>query len=406
MFTEWLKKYPITWTFQDHVDAGGISAVYPGVDFGMPEGDPIYAIESGFMVTAVDGSGANYIDLVGATGTWESVHLRDFVGGNRFVNEGDLIGHSGKTGYVTGAHYHLALIINGQRVDALPYLNLNTNMDTPEFVVDQDQSWGLSHIARAANLYPNDSNMWQNIANLNKTWKAADGTIKTHNGTWADMNGQLRVGDVIRTKSPAVVVINDDEIEKLKSQIEQIKKDNEVKLNEINKQNDAAQQTLKEAYDKKIEDKQNELSKVYKEQLALQEKAQKLEKEVEAYHQTRDIEFGLVSNVATTIVEETVAGSGLLTKYSNFIDNHFKSKTLRSLLKFDIFVLIGSALSGVSLIALFPNIDGRILTVGTIALGVIIKMLTTRYDSNKDGKLDINDTEVLKEFKTTKEMIK
>lgn len=120
-------------------------------------------------------------------------------------------------------------------------------------------------------------------------------------------------------------------------------------------------------------------------------------------------------DLAVDIIQETTHGSNVLQRWANFIDQKVKSKTLQSILKYDIFVLIGWFLSLPTIGLLLTNsgISDTIsqllspaftippLTITSLAVGVtavLFKLLVTRYDTNKDGRLDFTDTIVLKGY--------
>jgi hypothetical protein len=125
-------------------------------------------------------------------------------------------------------------------------------------------------------------------------------------------------------------------------------------------------------------------------------------------------EFGL-GDLTSAIVEQTVEGTGLLQRWADFIDKNVKSKIFQSILKYDVFVLIGALLSTptVGFWLAHSGISDRIsellspaftispLTITGLAVGVaavLFKLLVTRYDTNKDGKLDLKDTIVLQAY--------
>ncbi len=101
-----------------------VNRPHMGVDYGAPEGTPIRAIGSGVVETASyrEGSG-NYLQIK-HNGTYETAykHLSGFaksiVPGAK-VEQGDIIGYVGSTGWATGPHLHFELYRNGTYVDPL-----------------------------------------------------------------------------------------------------------------------------------------------------------------------------------------------------------------------------------------------------------------------------------------------
>lgn len=99
-----------------------------GLDLGRkPKGSPVYAIDDGVVEIAdtADKSSAGKYVRIGHEGGYQTryLHLDTImvkVGQN--VLEGQMIGTLGSTGQSTGAHLHLDIIIEGQRVDPEPYL--------------------------------------------------------------------------------------------------------------------------------------------------------------------------------------------------------------------------------------------------------------------------------------------
>jgi hypothetical protein len=116
--------YTITASFQDHLNAGGDVAKYAGVDWAMPVGTALYAIESGKMTGQKGDFGELWVNLVSVDGhrQWQYVHLSAY-NVNGGINQGGGIGWSGNTGVLTtGPHLHLGLIVDGVRVDPMTLL--------------------------------------------------------------------------------------------------------------------------------------------------------------------------------------------------------------------------------------------------------------------------------------------
>jgi hypothetical protein len=131
-------KYSISCDFACHQNgSGGLTARGGGDDYQMPIGTPVLAAAAGKVVlvsdTFVDGqrtsspSYGNYV-IIEHTGGYRTIyaHLKHNsiqVAKDAQVSRGQAIAKSGDTGYVTGAHLHLEVQLNGTPVD--PYSTSN-----------------------------------------------------------------------------------------------------------------------------------------------------------------------------------------------------------------------------------------------------------------------------------------
>ena len=96
-----------------------------GVDIPCPTGTPIVASESGTVITAGwSYSLGNYvvIDHGGGMTTVYGHNSSFAVSAGTVVSKGQVIAYAGSTGQSTGPHCHIAVRINGNYVDPLPYL--------------------------------------------------------------------------------------------------------------------------------------------------------------------------------------------------------------------------------------------------------------------------------------------
>jgi murein DD-endopeptidase MepM/ murein hydrolase activator NlpD len=103
----------------------GVPRQHNGVDLGVPQGTPVYAVESGVVIMA--GWNDAYGNLVvidhgGGTSTWYAHNSKLLVKVGDAVKQGQQISESGNTGWSTGPHLHFELHINGQPVNPLDYL--------------------------------------------------------------------------------------------------------------------------------------------------------------------------------------------------------------------------------------------------------------------------------------------
>ncbi|MGY0618222.1 peptidoglycan DD-metalloendopeptidase family protein [Lysobacter sp. A378] len=100
-----------------------------GLDFRGRRGTPVHAPAAGTVVaaTALYGGSPNYgtVVVLDHGDGWQSLYAHldgfDVSVGDR-VSIGDRLGRVGTTGKVTGAHLHMELLLNGQRVDPQPLL--------------------------------------------------------------------------------------------------------------------------------------------------------------------------------------------------------------------------------------------------------------------------------------------
>lgn len=106
---------------------GGMFSGSPhgGVDIGVPYGTPIYAAESGQVISAeYHWSWGNNV-LIWHNGTYSTryAHCSSLaVSAGEYVQKGQIVGYVGSTGQSTGNHLHFEVYQNGTRVDPLNFV--------------------------------------------------------------------------------------------------------------------------------------------------------------------------------------------------------------------------------------------------------------------------------------------
>jgi peptidoglycan DL-endopeptidase CwlO len=98
---------------------------HPGIDIGVPEGTPIHAAAAGTVIYCGWESGYGnlvVIDHHNSLATAYAHQSRIEVSCNQNVEQGQVIGLSGCTGFCTGPHLHFEVRVNGAPVDPLGYL--------------------------------------------------------------------------------------------------------------------------------------------------------------------------------------------------------------------------------------------------------------------------------------------
>ena len=103
----------------------GYYRMHNGVDFGCPQGTPIYASRSGQVTIATYSGSAGYYVSINHGDGWSSVymHMTNYiVSAGQYVTQGQVIGYVGSTGYSTGPHLHFGISYNGTYVNPMNYL--------------------------------------------------------------------------------------------------------------------------------------------------------------------------------------------------------------------------------------------------------------------------------------------
>lgn len=113
--------------YRTHPVTGEKNKLHTGIDMAVPEGTPVYAAESGVVITAQSVSGyGNCIIINHGGGLWTLYgHLKPggiLVNNGETVKRGDKIGLVGMTGTATGYHLHFEVRKDGKAVDPAPYL--------------------------------------------------------------------------------------------------------------------------------------------------------------------------------------------------------------------------------------------------------------------------------------------
>lgn len=117
-------KYRITSTYGSG-NAFDPSKKHWATDYACPTGTPIKAITAGRVVeVAEERAGGKFIAIKTGNMTHRYYHLAtQKVRAGQDVTEGQIIGSSGRSGRVTGAHLHFSIAINGKYVDPEKIIN-------------------------------------------------------------------------------------------------------------------------------------------------------------------------------------------------------------------------------------------------------------------------------------------
>lgn len=132
----------------------GLPSGHSGTDIAMAEGTPIYAVQSGVVITSTtNGNGYGfYIQIQHDNGvrTLYAHCSRLLVEVGDRVSKGDKIALVGSTGNATGPHLHLEVIIDSTRYDALLYLPRDILLDrTYNWSTDAKFNTMLEHLHTA-----------------------------------------------------------------------------------------------------------------------------------------------------------------------------------------------------------------------------------------------------------------
>jgi murein DD-endopeptidase MepM/ murein hydrolase activator NlpD len=114
--------------------------MHKGVDFGVPQGTPVYAAGDGTIETANWAGGYGRLIKVkhNAQMSTAYAHLSRFAANvqtGAHVRQGQVIGYVGTTGNSTGPHLHYEVIKNGEQVNpSNTMLPAGTNLEGRELV--------------------------------------------------------------------------------------------------------------------------------------------------------------------------------------------------------------------------------------------------------------------------------
>ncbi|MDR1264771.1 MAG: M23 family metallopeptidase [Propionibacteriaceae bacterium] len=123
--TAWISS-PYGWRYNP---IGGFSELHDGTDFAANCWTPILAVASGRVIKSYFGDGYGYRVFVehgwvgGQFMTSAYNHMvQPGLPVGSWVNQGDVVGYVGTTGYSTGCHLHFHLYVNGSLVNPMSYL--------------------------------------------------------------------------------------------------------------------------------------------------------------------------------------------------------------------------------------------------------------------------------------------
>jgi murein DD-endopeptidase MepM/ murein hydrolase activator NlpD len=116
-----------------------------GLDIAAPEGTPIYAPADGVVIKSGPSLGYGRVIIIdhgnGYTTRFGHLSAENVSVGDR-VEEGDIIGYVGSTGWATGPHLHYEVRLNGVPVDPLNYMStklpqkLINNVNSPDTTIE------------------------------------------------------------------------------------------------------------------------------------------------------------------------------------------------------------------------------------------------------------------------------
>lgn len=420
--------------------AGGFVPAHPAYDIGGPNlhGAPIFAAEAGVIqtvqysprpdqVSLYNGLG-NFIYLVGAEGrVWEYGHLItfDLPNGTR-VSPGQQIGRMGNTGWVVpnpqmtgnpldGTHLHFGLEINQSRVDPLAYIrdyNSNSAASTGGtlvkniYVITSDDYLGLESVI--LKLY-GDLTKYYDVISWNPELQSNPHHIAA---------GQQIVYYTQAASVPAPTPAPDinEQVSKLQAQLATARGTiEEGQITIKNLEREYAVTMVRE-----IQSREDAIGKL-KSDLVISEAArraqvERLQKEIDTLRVGANMLGNVnldVASIITEILNKTGIFHRLVKAWEGFVDGLsvlpiiqrfpmvaqlLESKRVKSLLKYDIFILVGMELGTFIANVLGAHLD-PVSMRNLTAFGILVKQQITLYfDTNKDGVLSAEDYQVLRDY--------
>lgn len=116
--------YTDTYGYRTHPITGNYS-LHNGLDLACYQGTPIYASKSGTVTTATYNYAYGYYVIINHYDGFSTLyaHMTNYVvSEGDYVEQGQVIGYVGSTGYSTGPHLHFTIYYNGSTVNPAAYI--------------------------------------------------------------------------------------------------------------------------------------------------------------------------------------------------------------------------------------------------------------------------------------------
>lgn len=420
--------------------AGGLNSEHPEVDIGAPifYNEPEFATEAGtihnvtYYGSLPEYNGPGYfVYLTGSDGrVWEYGHqiTHDLPDGT-YVQAGQQIGRMGNSGWVSpnpqitgkaddGTHLHFGLTVNGVEVNPLEFIR-NHNLEPQvsggaiveyTYVVTPDDVMGLESII--IKLYGGLDKYYE-VLDWNPVLKANPNAIE--------------VGQTIKYYKPAPPPAPTP-VPQVNAEVEELEENLQIaqtKIAELQAEIERAQRDYAIKMVSEIQSREDRIKKLTEDvtlsNIAKAAEIDQLKKDIEKLKTTQGVFAGATKFGAVELVVDVLNEAGVFTKlirkWEGFIDYlaarnipfispFLQTKSGSSLAKYDIFVLIGAEIvtwvANLTGVLSIPPEVSRFIAAGAI---VIKQGLTLPYDTNKDGKLDIQDTQVLRQYLANKPVV-
>jgi hypothetical protein len=120
-----LQSFPKTSGYGYRIDpiTGAQGSFHGGVDYGVPQGEPVIAPYDGQVTTGYESGAGNWLWCVNGSDMFKSFHHLSFAVTGGWVPAGTVLAYVDSTGSSTGSHAHFELWEGGTRIDPTGYLD-------------------------------------------------------------------------------------------------------------------------------------------------------------------------------------------------------------------------------------------------------------------------------------------
>jgi len=128
-----LESFPKTSGYGYRIDpiTGAQGSFHGGVDYGVPQGEPVIAPYDGQITTGYESGAGNWLWCDNGSDRFKSFHHLSFAVTGGWVSAGTVIAYVDSTGSSTGSHAHFELWEGGTRIDPTGYLDRAPLRDGP-----------------------------------------------------------------------------------------------------------------------------------------------------------------------------------------------------------------------------------------------------------------------------------